>query len=136
MACLMYLQSRAELIAPLSSHVTCDDDSVRAAVVSTYRLIAEADWKQRVGISTTTATTPLSLLRRTSVSSRHSFSSSSSSFNLRGSAGSSSMRSSFRCEIIRKFATFIGILGEEGRESAASELTRASVGYHASSIIF
>jgi hypothetical protein len=117
---LTRFQSRAELIAPLSLHVTCDDDSVRAAVVSTCRVVADADWKQRVGISSTTAaaaTTP----HRTSVSS-------SSSLNLRGSTGSSSVRSSFRCEIIRKFASVIGIWGE-GCESAPPALTRASVGY-------
>lgn len=129
--CLNFLQSRVDLIAPLSLHVTCDDDSVRAAVVSTCRVVAEADWKQRLGISATVAAIPASPLRRTSSSSRTSVNSSSSTFNLRGSAASSSMRSSFRCEIIRKFATVIGIWGDEGSESSVPELTRASVGYRA-----
>lgn len=106
--------------------MTCDDDSVRAAVVSTCRVVAEADWTQRVGISATaTAATVASPSRRTSFNSRSSISGSSSTFNLRGSSGGNSMRSSFRCEIIRKFSAVLGIL-EEG--TAVPELTRASVG--------
>ena len=96
-----------------------DDDSVRAAVVSTFRVIADADWKQRVGIRNSSSSSSINLLRT----------STDSSFNLLGtSSSSSSLRSSFRCEIIRKFAGVIGICGQEAAEVAVPELTRSSIG--------
>jgi hypothetical protein len=100
----------------------CDDDSVRAAVVSTCRVVAEADWSQRLGISKN-GIGGSSSTRRSLVPV-----SSGSNLNVHGIAASSSVRSSFRCEIIRKFASVIGIWGLDDGSFAPPELTRANVG--------
>ena len=106
----------------------CDDDSVRAAVVSTCRVVAEADWSQRLGISKngiggSSSSSSSSSTRRSLVPV-----SSGSNLNVHGIAVSSSVRSSFRCEIIRKFASVIGIWGLDDGSFAPPELTRANVG--------
>ena len=106
----------------------CDDDSVRAAVVATCRVVAEADWSQRLGISKngiggSSSSSSSSSTRRSLVPA-----SSGSNLNVHGIAASSSVRSSFRCEIIRKFASVIGIWGLDDGSFAPPELTRANVG--------
>ena len=106
----------------------CDDDSVRAAVVSTCRVVAEADWSQRLGISKngiggSSSSSSSSSTRRSLVPA-----SSGSNLNVHGIAASSSVRSSFRCEIIRKFASVIGVWGLDDGSFAPPELTRANVG--------
>jgi hypothetical protein len=101
----------------------CDDDSVRAAVVSTCRVVAEADWSQRLGMSKNGIGGSSSSTRRSLVYVR-----SGSNLDAQGIAGSSSLQSSFRCEIIRKFASVIGIWGLEDGSFAPPELTRVNVG--------
>ena len=104
----------------------CDDDSVRAAVVSTCRVVAEADWSQRLGISSNViggSSSSSSSTRRSLVPV-----SSGSNLNVHGISASSSVRSSFRCEIIRKFASVIGVWGLDDGSFAPPELNRANVG--------
>jgi hypothetical protein len=116
---LTIFQSRVELIEPLSQHVQCDNDSFRAAVVQAFRLVADADWKQRELID----------------------SRSSPDFPGRSSSNiedavharsdlltGSSVASSFRCELIRHFASAVGILVCDKTAAAAPNFTRSSVG--------